>query len=155
PVAIDHVDQIVEMRRSEVLMKGEMPSEAQNMLRALETRGNPFGAQQDRVSWIEREGFKVLKDGEHVEVLYWIGCATTFDPRKQKVARDLVRIMNHAGVNYAVLGDKEVCTGDPARVLGDENIFQTAAKSQRQLIDPSQFDYMVVDCPHCYNAFDN
>jgi Fe-S oxidoreductase len=155
PVGIDHLDHIVELRRSEVLMKGEMPAEAQTMLRALETRGNPLGSQDDRVSWISKAGFKVLKPGEKVEFLYWIGCATTFDPRKQKVAHDLVKILEHAGISYGVLGEKEMCTGDPARLVGDENIFQTQAKSQLAMIDATQFDTMVVNCPHCYNAFDN
>ncbi len=155
PAGIDQLSQIVEMRRSEVLMKGELPAEAQQMLRDLETRGNPFGSQEDRLAWIRRQGFRLLEPGEKVEVLYWIGCATSFDPRKQKVAHDLVRIMEAAGVSYAVLGDKEGCTGDPARVLGDENIFQSMAKSQLEQINPEQFDTMVVNCPHCYNAFDN
>ena len=155
PAHIDQLSQIIEMRRSEVLMKGEMPTEAQTMLRDLETRGNPFGDPNDRLDWIRREGFKVLEPGDKVEVLYWIGCATSFDPRKQKVARDLVTILGKAGVSYAVLGEKESCTGDPARVLGDENIFQTLAKGQLENIPTEQFDYMAVNCPHCMNAFAN
>ena len=155
PAGIDQLGQIIDMRRSEVLMKGEMPAEGQTLLRDMESRGNPFGPQEDRLAWIEKEGFKVLKEDDKVEVLYWIGCATSFDPRKQKVARDMVKIFEQAGVSYAVLGEKESCNGDPARVVGDENIFQMVAKEQATKINPKQFDVMVANCPHCYNAFDN
>lgn len=155
PVGINHVDMIVGNRRNMVLMQGEVPSEAQATLRALENRGNPYGAPQDRMKWADGLNVPVLKAGDSVDYLYWVGCVSAYDPRKQKIARSLVTIMNKAGLSYGVLGTEESCTGDPARRLGEENLYQTLAKKNIELLKTIQFKTLVANCPHCFNTIKN
>jgi Fe-S oxidoreductase len=93
--------------------------------------------------------------GESIDVLYWIGCCTTFDPTKQKIATDLCKLLQRCGVNFGVLGQDERCCGDPARVLGQEHLFQTVAKEQIEVLKSRQFKVLLVSCPHCYNVLKN
>ncbi len=155
PVAINHVDQIVENRRNMVLMEGNIPHEAQKTLRALETRKNPFGAPEDRTKWIENLNVRILKPGDSVDYLYWVGCVSAFDPRKQKIARALVTVMNAAGLDFGILGTAEGCSGDPARRLGEENLFQSLAKDNMEVLKTVQFKTLVANCPHCFNTIKN
>ncbi|MBN8547944.1 MAG: 4Fe-4S dicluster domain-containing protein [Deltaproteobacteria bacterium] len=155
PVGINHVDMIVGNRRNMVLMQGEVPSEAQATLRALENRGNPYGAPQDRMKWADGLNVPVLKAGDSVDYLYWVGCVSAYDPRKQKIARALVTIMNKAGLSFGVLGTEESCTGDPARRLGEENLYQTLAKKNIELLKTIRFKSLVANCPHCFNTIKN
>lgn len=155
PVGINHVEQIVENRRNMVLMQGEVPTEAQKTLRAIETRGNPLGAPEDRIKWLEGLNVRVLKPGDEVDYLYWVGCISSFDPRKQKIARSLVTLMNKAGLSFGILGTAEGCSGDPARRLGEENLFQTVAKSTIELLRSVSFKTLVANCPHCFHTIKN
>ncbi|HSW38213.1 MAG TPA: (Fe-S)-binding protein, partial [Acidobacteriota bacterium] len=91
--------------------------------------------------------------GEKVDVLYWIGCCVTFDPQKHRIAEDLCRLMARCGVDYGVLGDDEKCCGDPARIMGQEMLFQQTAKEQVELIKQREFNILLTGCPHCYNVF--
>ncbi|MCO6430931.1 MAG: 4Fe-4S dicluster domain-containing protein [Deltaproteobacteria bacterium] len=152
PVGINHVDQIVENRRNAVLMHGELPSEAQATLRALENRSNPYGPQEERTKWLEGLDVKVLQPGDSVDYLYWVGCVSSYDPRKQKIARALVQIMKQAGLSFGILGKAEGCSGDPARRLGEENLFQTLAKSNLDILRSISFKTVVANCPHCFNT---
>jgi Fe-S oxidoreductase/nitrate reductase gamma subunit len=152
PALIDHVDTLMELRRNEVLIQGRMPEEAGRALRTFETNGNPFGPQSDRVDWINQMKVRVVGPGEKVDVLYWIGCCVTFDPQKHKIASDLCRLMEKCGVDFGVLGEDEKCCGDPARAMGQEMLFQQAAKEQVELIKQRQFQILVTGCPHCYNV---
>ena len=97
----------------------------------------------------------MVKAGEECEALFWIGCCTTFDPVKQKVAYNVLKILMNAGVDVACMGDEEMCCGDPARVLGDENLFQSTVKNQIEAIQSRKFKYLLVHCPHCLNTFRN
>ncbi len=138
-----------------VLMQGEVPSEAAGTLRSLETRANPYGAPEDRANWIEGLNVRVLKPGDSVDYLYWVGCVSAFDKRKQKIAQALVTLMNHAGLNFGILGTTEGCTGDPARRLGEENLFQALAKSNIATLQSIRFETLVANCPHCFNTIKN
>jgi Fe-S oxidoreductase/nitrate reductase gamma subunit len=153
PALIDHVDTLMEFRRNEVLIQGRIPEEAAHAMKTFETGGNPLGSQSDRTDWIEKANLRVVAPGEKVDVLYWIGCCIAFDPQKHKLAEDLCRLMEKCGVDFGVLGDDEKCCGDPARVLGQEMLFQMAAKEQVELIKQREFKTLLVGCPHCYNVF--
>ncbi len=155
PVGINHVDQIVENRRNMVLMRGQIPHEAQGTLRALENRGNPFGDPAERISWIQGLDVPILKPGDSVDYLYWVGCVSAYDKRKQKIARALATIMKTAGLSFGILGTVEGCTGDPARRLGEENLFQTLAKKNIELLRSLRFKTLVANCPHCFNTIKN
>lgn len=155
PVGINHVDHIIENRRASVLMRGEIPHEAQSALRTLESTGNPLGSSESRVFWANELEVKVLKPGDSVDYLYWVGCISAFDPRKQAIARSLVKLMNKAGLDFGILGDAEGCSGDPARRLGEENLFQTLAKSNIETLKSISFKTLVANCPHCFNTIKN
>ncbi|MBX7145221.1 MAG: respiratory nitrate reductase subunit gamma [Oligoflexia bacterium] len=155
PVGINHVDLIVGNRRNMVLMQGEVPTEAQATLRALENRANPYGPPQDRMKWAADLDVPVLKPGDSVDYLYWVGCVSAFDPRKQKIARSLVKIMKAAGLSFGVLGTAEGCSGDPARRLGEENLFQSLAKKNIETLRSIRFKTLVANCPHCFNSIKN
>lgn len=155
PAMIEHVDTLVELRRNEVLIQGRIPEEAGRAMRLFETGGNPFGPHSERTDWIERSGLRVVKPGESVDVLYWIGCCVTFDPQKHRIAEDLCRILERCGVDYGVLGADERCCGDPARILGQEMVFQQAAREQIALLGQRSFRTLLTGCPHCYNVFKN
>jgi Fe-S oxidoreductase/nitrate reductase gamma subunit len=155
PARNEHIPQIMELRRAEVMMRGQLPQDAAVALKLMERTGNPFGPQDSRSQWITDTQIPVIKAGEECEALFWIGCCTTFDPMKQKVAYNVLKILMKAGVNVACMGDEEMCCGDPARVLGDENLFQSTVKNQIELIKSRKFKYIVCHCPHCLNVIRN
>jgi Fe-S oxidoreductase/nitrate reductase gamma subunit len=155
PVGINHVDQIVGNRRHLALMEGSIPTEAQPTLRSIESRGNPYGPPEERVKWLDGLDVKVLQPGDRVDYLYWVGCVSAYDQRKQKIAKSLVSIMQRAGLSFGVLGSLEGCTGDPARRLGEENLFQTMAKQNIELLKSVSFKFLVANCPHCFNTIKN
>jgi Fe-S oxidoreductase/nitrate reductase gamma subunit len=152
PGLIEHVDTLMEIRRNEVLIQGRMPADAARALKMLETHGNPFGPQSDRVDWITQTKIRVVGPGEKVDVLYWIGCCATFDPQKRKIARDLCRLMEKCGIDFGVLGVEERCCGDPARVIGHEMLFQQIAKEQVEILKQREFKVLITACPHCHNV---
>jgi Fe-S oxidoreductase len=155
PVGINHVDQIVGNRRNLTMMEGQLPHEAQATLRSLESRANPYGPQEDRAKWLDGLGVRQLQPGDTVDYLYWVGCVSAFDPRKQKIAKSLVTIMQRAELSFGVLGSMEGCSGDPARRLGEENLFQTLAKQNIELLKSVSFKTLVANCPHCFNTIKN
>lgn len=152
PALIEHVDTLMELRRNEVLIQGRVPEEAGQALRLFETNGNPFGPGSDREEWIEKAGMRVVDPGEKVDVLYWIGCVVALDPQKHRIAEDVCRLLERAGVDFGVLGGDEVCCGDPARIMGQEMLFQTAAREQIDRIRQREFKVLLTGCPHCYNV---
>jgi Fe-S oxidoreductase len=155
PAAIEHVDTVLELRRNEVMMQGRLPPEAARCLKMLESNGNPFGLQEDRVSWIDTMKCRVVAPGEDCDVIYWIGCCTTYDPAKQTIAADVCRLLDRCGIEWGVLGADEKCCGDPARVMGEERLFQEIAKSQVEAIKQRKFRILLTSCPHCYNVLKN
>ncbi len=130
PVSIEHVDHIVDLRRNLVMMESSFPPEAESMLRDVERIGNPWGKPQgDRAAWAEGLGVRVVEEGEPApEILYWVGCAAAYDERARTAAESTVKLLQKAGVDFAILGARESCTGDPARRMGNEYVFQSYAE---------------------------
>jgi Fe-S oxidoreductase/nitrate reductase gamma subunit len=155
PACIDHADTIVEVRRNQVMMHEQMPMDASRALKMLESRGNPFGPQSEREDWPKRLGVRMINPGESCDVLYFVGCCTTYDPTKQRIAMDLVRLLDRCGIDFGILGGDERCCGDPARVLGDERLFQEVARGQIEELKSRNFKYLLTGCPHCYNVLKN
>ena len=155
PAFIDHVDTLVEIRRNEVSMRGRADADISRLLRAMEVQGNPFGSQIKRDAWARGLGLPVLGEGDACEVLYWVGCLTTFDEEKQTIAADLAALLRGCGVEVGLLGKAETCCGDPARVCGDENLFQATARAQIDALKSRSFRTLLVSCPHCYNVLEN
>ena len=138
PVDIEHVDHIVDMRRYQVLIESSFPSEAGVMLRNLENKGNPWGAPQNtREDWTKGLDFEVPRVGEvdDFEYLFWVGCAGAFEDRAKKTTRAVATLLNEAGVKFAILGEGETCTGDPARRIGNEFVFQMLAQQNVETLN--------------------
>ena len=160
PVDIEHVDAIVDMRRYQVLMESEFPSEAGAMLRNIENQGDPWGlGTSHRLDWTEGLGFEVpVVTGElpeDVEYLFWVGCAGALDERARKVTQSTARLLNKAGVKFAVLGPRESCTGDPARRLGNEYLYQMQAMQNVETLNDAKAKKVIASCPHCFNELSN
>jgi Fe-S oxidoreductase len=162
PVDIEHVDHIVDMRRYQVLIESSFPSEAGVMLRNLENKGNPWGAPQNtREDWTKGLDFEVPRVGEKddFEYLFWVGCAGAFEDRAKKTTRAVATLLHEAGVDYAILGEGETCTGDPARRIGNEFVFQMLAQQNVETLTEAFGDRpvkkIVATCPHCFNTLGN
>ena len=160
PVDIEHVDAIIDMRRYQVLMESEFPHEAGLFLRNLENQGDPWGlGQSKRTEWIGNLDFEVpvVRDEipEDVEYLYWVGCAGAFDDRGKKQVESVARTLHRAGVTFAILGPKESCSGDPARRVGNEYLFQEMAKANIETLQGVGAKKIVASCPHCFNTIKN
>lgn len=155
PAAVDHVDSLIEVRRNEVMMQGRAPTDAGRALRLLETKGNPFGPLSDRRTWVHELGARIVPPGGKVDVLLWLGCCVAHDPTKHKIVEDLCQLLDRCGIDFGVLGDDERCCGDPARVLGDERLFQEIATAQIEAIQSRDVQLVLTSCPHCYNVLKN
>lgn len=156
PVNINHVDQIVGHRRHLTMLEGSIPREAATMLSKLESRNNPLGSpENERQAWTEGLDVRILQEGDEVDYLYWVGCISSYDKRKAEIARSMVKIMNKAGVSFGVLGNKECCTGDPARRLGQEMTFQTLRNENENTFKGVKYKTIVCNCPHCFNSLKN
>ncbi len=156
PVSIRHVPPIVEMRRNLVMEEGRFPETAQRALASMETNFNPYASPWDqRDAWAKGLGVRLASEADGFDVLYWVGCAGSFDERNQKVARAFVRIMQAAGVNFVVLGKEERCTGDPARRIGNEYLAQTLIEENVKTLRKYGVKRIVTACPHCLNTFRN
>jgi len=158
PVDIEHVDHIVDMRRYQVLIESNFPAEAGVMLRNLENKGNPWGAAQStREDWTKGLDFPVPRVGEvdDFEYLFWVGCAGAFEDRAKKTTRAVATLLHEAGVRYAILGEGETCTGDPARRIGNEFVFQTMAQQNVETLNEAGVKKIVATCPHCFNTLAN
>jgi Fe-S oxidoreductase len=157
PVDIEHVDTIVEMRRYEVLMESEFPTEAGLMLRNIENQGDPWGlGGARRTEWTEALDFEVpVITGtvpDDVEYLFWVGCAGALDERARKATQATARLLHRAGVRFGILGPRESCTGDPARRLGNEYLYQEQGKANIATLESAGAKKVVASCPHCFNA---
>ena len=157
PVAIEHVDHIVDLRRHLVMVEGRFPEEAATMLRDVERSANPWGKPQvERADWSEGLDVRVLEPGDAPpEVLFWVGCAPAYDERAREGARSTARLMQAAGVDFAILGPRECCTGDPARRMGNEYTFQSYAQQNVETLGEAGVTKIVTTCPHCFNTLGN
>ena len=158
PVDIEHIDTIIDMRRNLVMMESRFPKEMQTALTNLENSGNPWGQSQTaRLDWTEGLDVPVLGEqgAAEYEVVYWVGCAGAFDDRNKKVVRSFAKLMQQAGVTFAILGPNEQCNGDPARRLGHEYLFQMMAQANIETLDGFGVKRIVTACPHCFNTLAN
>ncbi len=157
PVSIEHVDHIVDLRRHLVMVESSFPAEAEPMLRDVERASNPWGQpQSERADWAAALGVKILEPGDRApEYLYWVGCASSFDERARRTAESTAKLLQAAGVEFAILGPRESCTGDPARRIGNEYVFQAFAEQNVQTLNESGVHKIVANCPHCFNTLAN
>jgi len=162
PVDIEHVDHILDMRRYQVLIESAFPSEAGTMLKNLENKGNPWGMNSAaRLDWTHGLDFEVKVVGDQVEdltgveYLFWVGCAGALEDAAKKTTRAVAELLHTAGVDFAVLGPAETCTGDPARRLGNEFVFQMLAAQNVETLGEAKATKIVATCPHCFNTLAN
>lgn len=163
PVTITYTDKIVELRRHLVLEKSEFPKEAQTAFNGMERQGNPWNLPAaDRDAWTGELDFEIpvlgaMDEAERagVEVLFWVGCAGSYEDRGKKVSRALARLLHDGGVKFAILGAEETCNGDSARRLGNEYLFQTLAQQNVETLNGYGVRRIVTNCPHCFNTLKN
>jgi Fe-S oxidoreductase len=158
PVMISYVDKIVQMRRDQVMMKNEFPAELMKPFNGIETNGNPWNlAASDRAGWADGMGIPLMSEKPDAKVLYWVGCAASYDDRAKKIARATAKLMQQAGVEFAILGTEETCTGDPARRAGNEYLFQMMAQQNVETLKGYEVEKkkIVTTCPHCFNTLAN
>jgi len=156
PVLIEHVDTIVDLRRYLALSEGRLPSTVNTSLRNLMNSGNPWGqSAADRAKWADGLDVPIMADVGEADVLYWVGCAGSYDTRNQQISRAMVKLLNRAGVKFAILGSEESCNGDPARRLGEEYLFQMMCEQNVETLKQYKFQRIVTQCPHCFNTLRN
>ncbi|RDG36396.1 (Fe-S)-binding protein [Streptomyces corynorhini] len=176
PVDIEHIDHIVDMRRYQVMIESAFPSEAGTMLKNLEKKGNPWGlAKKQRVEWTKEVDFDVpvvgkdIEDLTEVDYLYWVGCAGALEDRAKKTTKAFAELLHIAGVKFAIMGGDEKCTGDSARRLGNEPLFQQLGQENVAMLNmaygeddedastkkPKGSKKIVATCPHCFNTIAN
>jgi Fe-S oxidoreductase len=156
PVGNEPMFDILNIRRDLVLMQSEFPAELQGAFRGMERMQNPWGTTEDRLEWTKPLAFDVptVEDNPDFDVLYWVGCAGAFDPKGQEIARAIATVLHHAGVNFAILGGMESCTGDSARRAGNEYLFFEMASGNIELFKEIGVDekLIVTGCPHCFHT---
>ncbi|MDH5403644.1 MAG: (Fe-S)-binding protein, partial [Candidatus Heimdallarchaeota archaeon] len=156
PVYIEHIDKIVDMRRSLVMMESEFPDGLDNVFNNIETNYNPWGiGKSDRDLWAAELDIKRMKEHPDTDVLFWVGCAGSFDDRAKKVSTSMVKIFRSANIDFAILGKEEKCTGDPVRRIGNEYLAQDLMTQNVELLNSYNFKEVVTFCPHCFNNLQN
>jgi Fe-S oxidoreductase/nitrate reductase gamma subunit len=155
PVFIDQVDYITEFRRS-LVAESRLDSKKKLFLENVGRSGNPFGLpQHDRMNWLLELGVPTVNENPGVEYLYWVGCQSSYDPRSRDVAKAVVKLLKAANVSYAVLGNDEVCTGEPIRRMGEEGRFQELVMKNVETLKGHNVKKIIVHCAHCFNTFKN
>lgn len=155
PVLIGQVDLISDLRRN-LVGEGQISGPPAKAMAGISRQSNPYGRPaSERMAWAAGLDVPTVETNPNFEYLLWLGCAVSYDPRAQKVARALAQLLQEAKVNYAVLGDKERCTGDPARRMGDEFLFQELAQANVETMSSRQVKKIVTPCPHCMNSLQN
>jgi Fe-S oxidoreductase len=160
PVLISYVDKIVDMRRNLVLVKGEFPHTLAKPFQGMETNGNPWNlSRMDRAGWSDGLGIPTMSDNPKAPVLFWVGCAASYDERAKKIARATAKLLKMSGTDFAILGQEENCTGDPARRAGNEFLFAMLAEGNVATVngykEQGGVRTIVTTCPHCFNTLKN
>ena len=156
PVGVEHVDSIVDMRRFMVMEQASMPDTAMNALVSMEQRGHPWrGTTYARTDWADGLDVPTLAERPDAEILFWVGCTAALEQRSQSVARSMASVLKRAGVDFAILGDEETCTGDPARRMGNEYLYQILAQQNIETMNTYNVKKIVTICPHCFNTIKN
>jgi len=153
PTQNEQMLDIIDIRRNQVMIEGEFPSQLQSAFRGMERAQNPWGINHEqRLAWADGLNVKTTDENPTPDVLYWVGCAASYDPQAQKTARAFVELLTHAEVNFAVLGKKECCTGDSARRAGNEYLYRQLADKNVSTLNTVQPKLIVASCPHCMNS---
>jgi Fe-S oxidoreductase len=153
PVQDEQMLDIIDIRRHQVMIEGEFPTQLQTSFRGMERAKNPWGINHDqRMAWADGLNVRTIEENPDPEVLYWVGCAASYDPESQKTARALVQLLTRAGVNFAVLGKQECCTGDSARRAGNEYLYRQLADQNVATLNRVRPKKIIASCPHCMNA---
>jgi len=158
PVNIEILDKILDMRRYLSLMESNFPAELGNAYRAMENQGNPWGMNQgERADWAQDLDVTVVDPGDalQAEYLYWVGCAGSFDDKNKKVTQSMAKLLKRAGIDVAILGPSEMCTGDSARRSGNEYLFQMLAMPNVEMLNGMGVKKIITQCPHCFNTLKN
>ncbi len=156
PVFIEQMPKIVDMRRFLVMEEADFPDTMGEALTSLESRGHPFrGTQSSRIDWTDGLNVRTMADTQDAEVLFWVGCGGALLERNQSVVRATAQLLEKAGVKFAILGREEKCTGDPARRIGNEFLFEMMAKENVETLNGYKVKKIVTSCPHCFNTFAN
>ena len=162
PVDIEHVDHIIDLRRYQTLVKSAFPQELSGPLRSMESKGNPWGlGKRMRRDWTREVDFDVpvigadVESAADVEYLFWVGCAGAYEDRPKNTTKAVAELLHLAGVSFAILADKETCTGDAARRAGDELLFQQLAEQNIAQLDEARVTKIIVTCAHCFNTIRN
>jgi Fe-S oxidoreductase len=159
PVFIEHTDKIYDVRRNLVMMESRFPPEVQTVFKNMETNASPWAfSSSERANWAENLNIKKMSDlgsADELDVLLWVGCAGSYDDRNKKVVASFVNLLNKAGIKFAILGTEEQCTGDAARRIGNEYLFQTLAKANIENLNRYRVKKIVTACPHCFNTLKN
>jgi Fe-S oxidoreductase len=156
PAFVNPIDEIIDLRRYQVLTTGKMPKSIGDVLRNMERQGNPWGMPpEERVSWTEGLEVRQLEPGDETDVLLFLGCAYAFDERNKNVARSIVHLLNTAHIDYGILGLDEMCCGETSRRLGHEYLFQVMVEQNLEIFASVKFNRIVTPCPHCFNTLKN
>jgi Fe-S oxidoreductase/nitrate reductase gamma subunit len=160
PVGIEHLDHIIDLRRNLVLMESRFPEEVLPAFESMERNGSPWAFRpDDRARWAEGLDIptmaELMERGERPEILFWVGCMGSFDDRAKKISVAFARILQAAGIKFAILGQEESCNGDPARRMGNEYLYQTLAKQNIETLDRYDVKTIVTFCPHCFHQIGN
>lgn len=156
PVMIEHVDSIVDLRRDLVLTEAEFPSNLNNVFKSIETNYTPWAFnKEDRANWAEGMGIKTMAEDRDGEILFWVGCAGSFDDRYKKVTKAFASLMQKANIDFRILGNEEKCNGDTARRLGNEYLAQMMIQQNVETLNGYGVKKIVTACPHCFHSIKN
>jgi len=156
PVANEHIDKVIDLRRNLVMEQASIPETAEGALRSIEDRGHPWrGTTLSRTDWAEGLGIKTLAEDSDIDILFWVGCTGALEDRSIKVSQAVAKLLKLAGIKFGILGAEESCCGEPARRLGNEYLFQIQAEKNIELLKNYNVKRIVTACPHCYNTIKN
>ena len=156
PVFIEHTDKIFDIRRNLVMMESRFPPEVQSIFKNMETQGTPWAfSPETRSDWAEGLDIPRMSENPKIDVLLWVGCAGAYDERNKKVVRAFASVLKKAKIPFAILGNEERCTGDPARRIGNEYLYQTLARSNIEVLQRYDVKKIVTSCPHCFHTLKN
>ena len=156
PVGNEPMIDILRARQNLVMMESNFPQDAMETFEKMENYGNPWGlSPQDRENWMDGLDVPLMREKKNTEVLYWAGCSGAYDSRGREISQSVAKILNEAKIDYACLGNEETCTGDSARRIGNEYLFQTMAEQNKETFEQYNFKKIVTQCPHCFTTLKN
>lgn len=156
PLSIEHIDKIVALRRAMVLNEGKLPNEVNSTMKGVERQGNPWNyPRAERMDWAEGMEVPVFAEKKNAEYLLWVGCMGSYDDRSTRISRATIRLLDKAGIDYAVLGEEENCCAESYRRIGNEDLYKEMARENIEKFREYGLKKMIIMCPHGYNTFKN